>query len=525
MTRTLKLTGLSRRNFMKLSAAAGVTAAMPAFSGSARADDHETLKAAMIGFSVVNTLDPGKASLNSDFWVIQTMFNGLVKFDGDMLIQPDLAESWETPDPNTWVFNLRKGVKFHNGEEMTSEDVVFTFSRVRDEAFGSPQIGKFKPVTSVEADGKYKVIFKTEFPYVPMLAFLSNTRTSAQIVSKKAVMEMGDAAFAKSPVGTGAFKLVEWNPNQGLVFEAHKDYFEAGKPYVARVEMPLIPEETSGVTALLAGDIHVTSGAPFADVASLMENDTVHVARSAGMNYRYVPMNISKAPFDDVNFRRAISLATDRESIVKAVQFGEGAVGNGAIPPALAWARRSETRPMCEFNPEKAKAELNKSKYGAGTEAVWLTWGSGWWKRWTEIQVSLCNEILGTKFTVEVTEPGTAFQRYKAMDIQAAPTGWIALVEPHEYDYECFHSAGWRNFQHYKDDKVDALLEKARGEFDQTKRGDLYKQAEDIIVEACPVIFVMHSNAHNIWRKEVEGFVARPDQAYGSRFGNVKLKG
>ena len=107
-------------------------------------------------------------------------------------------------------------------------------------------------------------------------------------------------------------------------------------------------------------------------------------------------------------------------------------------------------------------------------------------------------------------------------DIDAEPTGWIALVEPHEYLFECFHSTGWRNFQGYKNDEVDKLLEQAKGEFDQTSRGDLYKVAEDMIVEDCPCVFVMHSNAHNLWRDNITGFPARPDQAYGSGFASVE---
>ncbi len=516
--------GLGRREFLKGTAAASVAAAgFPSFAQMAYAGHKgKTLNAGMIGFSVVNTLDPGKAALNSDFWVIQAMFNALVKFDGDMNIVPDLAESWSNPDPNTWIFNLRQGVKFHDGNELTAEDVVYTIERVQDPATGSPQSGKFKPVESITALDSHTVQFKTASPYVPLLTFLTNTRTSAQIISSKAHKAMGDDGFRLKPIGTGAFMLKEWIPNQKISFEGFDDYFESPMPYVGAVELLLIPEETSGMTALLAGDIDLTSGAPFGDVAKLMETPGIVVARQPGMNYRYCSFNLSRPPFNDPHLRRAISMATDREAIVRAVQFGEGAIGNGAVPPALAWARRSKQREATTFNPDRARAELAKSQYGAGTEAVFLTWGAGWWKRWTEIMVAQSNQILGTKFTIEVTEANTAFQRYKQQDIDAEPTGWIALVDPHEYLFECFHSTGWRNFQKYQNAEVDRLLVEAMGEFDKTARGDLYKAAEDLIVEDCPCVFVMHSNAHNLWRDDITGFVARPDQAYGSGFAAVQ---
>ena len=128
----------------------------------AAAPDGKTLRAAMTGFSAINTLDPGKAAVNPEFFVIWGMFNTLVKFDANMKVVGDLAESWTNPDPTTWVFKLRKGVKFHDGSEMTAEDVVFTFQRIADEKFGSPVRKKMAPVTAVTALDPYTVQIKTD---------------------------------------------------------------------------------------------------------------------------------------------------------------------------------------------------------------------------------------------------------------------------------------------------------------------------------------------------------------------------
>ena len=483
------------------------------------------LRAALLGFGVVNTLDPQKAALNSDFWVLTTMFNSLVKFDSNMKIVPDLAESWTSPDANTLVFKLRHGVKFHDGSEMTSEDVKFSLDRVRDENTKSPSRSKFLAVESVDAIDKYTVRVRTKEPFVPMLAFLSNMPNGSQIVSKKAVTSMGEEAFSRKPVGTGAFKLVDWKPGEKLIFAAHKEYFEKGLPYLDGVEIPLIPEEPSGITAILGGQIDLASTAPFADVPKLEKTPGITVAKSPGLNWRATYLNINKAPFDDVNFRRAVSMAFDRQAIVDAVLFGEGRPMWGCIPSAISWAYQSTPRPLCTFNPERAKAEFAKSKIKPGTEVNIITWGAGWWKRWTEIFCAQVNQTLGVKFTPEVLDPNVAFQRWTKMEIEAENAGWIGRIEADEYIGDCFHSKGARNFPKYNNPAVDKLIEDSRKEFDQAKRGELIKKAEDLIVEDCPVIFTLNNNAHNMWTSKVKGFQHLPSQSFGSQFPPVNLGG
>ncbi len=155
---------------------AGLSAAGLRNYAYAAAAPGQTLRAAITGFSVINTLDPGKAAVNPEFYVIWGVYNTLVKFTPDMKIVGDLAESWTNPDPTSWEFKLRRGVKFHDGSEMTAEDVVFTFQRLADPAFGSPVHKKMAPVTEVTALDPYTVRIKTDQPFAPLLTYLTNTR-------------------------------------------------------------------------------------------------------------------------------------------------------------------------------------------------------------------------------------------------------------------------------------------------------------------------------------------------------------
>lgn len=519
MSRRSQITAVNRRRFLQCGTIAGVAAMAPMFQPAFA--KCSTLRAGITGYHVINTLDPAKASLIPEFYVIWGLFNSLLKFNERMEIVPDAAESYRAKNDTTWEFKLRKGVKFHDGREMTAEDVKFTIDRVKSEALGSPHKSKFDVVTEVRVLDKRTVEIVTSKPFAPLLSYLTNARTGSQIVPKHVVEAIGPEAFATKPVGSGAFKLARFEPNASLTLTAHDDYFVAGQPTVQTVEMPLIPEETSGVTALLGGAIDLTSTAPFADIPELMTNKNVKVLKSPGLNTRFISLNTKVAPFDDVHLRRALSLAVDRKTMVDVVLFGEGTPANGVIPQALSWAHSSTPRDLLQFNSERARAELAKSKYGQGTEATVLTWGAGWWKRFAEVFVAQANQTLGLNFKVEVSEASTIYARKKKQDFQATVWGWLGLIDPDEYMYDILHTKGWRNFEQYSNSRVDALLEQARGGLDQAARGRLYQQAEDIVVEEAPLVFCFESNVHNLMRPSTKGFVQLPYSAYGGQFAAI----
>ena len=513
-------TGLRRRDFLGASAGALAATQLP-FSSSAFAQAGSTLRAGITGYNVINTLDPSKASLIPEFYVIWGLYNGLMKLDANTNPVPDLAESVKVVDSNTLEFKLRSGVKFHDGSELTSDDVKFTIERLLDEKFASPNRSKVLGVSAVEMPNPLTVRLVTKEAFAPLLTFLANARTGTQILSRKATTAAGDD-FGKKPIGTGAYSLKEWKPGERVVLSAHAGYF-GGAPKIGTIDMPLIAEESSGVTALLGGQIDLTSTAPFADIPNLEKNSAITVLKQAGLNCRMMSLNGRKAPFDDPAFRRACSMAFDRNAMVRAVLFGEGVVAHGLIPPSIGYAFGGTSRALCAFDPAKAKAELAKSKYPNGAEAEILAWGQGWWKRMAEVFVAQCNQTLGTKFTVQVTEANTVFQRLKAGDYQGSVWGWLGLLDADEYMYDIVHSKGWRNFYGYANPKVDTLLEQARRELDQGKRGALYKEAETAMIEDMPIIPLCVSNVHNLMTKKVQGFKQLPYSNWGDQFAQMSI--
>jgi peptide/nickel transport system substrate-binding protein len=511
---------LDRRTLLA-GAAASTTLSLAPWPGIALAQGAKTLRAGITGYNVINTLDPGKATLIPEFYLIWGIFNGLVKFDEKMNVVPDLAESFAVSEGGALEIKLRQGVKFHDGSTMTADDVKFTLERVLDEKFASPNRSKVSAIDKIEIINPTTLRIVTKEPFAPLLTFLANARTGTQILSRAAVKAAGDD-FGKKPVGTGGYMLKDWRPGERVTLSAFSGYF-GGAPKIGTVDLPLIAEESSGVTALLGGQIDLTSTAPFADIPNLVKNPDITVLKQAGLNTRYIQLNHRKPPFDDPAFRRAVSMAFDRNAMVKAVLFGEGVATAGLIPPSLGYAHHGTQHPLCTFDAAKAKAELAKSKYPNGAEAVVLTWGQSWWKRIGEVLIAMVNQTLGTKLTLEVTEANTVFTRLKAGDFQASVWGWLGFIDADEYTYDIFHTKGWRNFAGYSNPKLDALLEQGRREINTAKRGEIYKKAELMMLEDMPVLPCFCSNIHNLMTKKVQGFTQLPYSNYADQFAKMDI--
>lgn len=509
---------ITRRNALQLFAG---SAALPFMKVGAAAAADQALTAAVTGYTVVNTFDPGQATQISENYIIWGVFNSLLKFNAKMEIVPDLAENFKVVDPTTLEFKLRRNVKFHDGNEMTADDVKFTLERLMDEKFASPNRAKLASIEAVNIIDPYTVSIVTKTPFAPLLAYLTNTRTGTQIVSRKAVEALG-ADFAAKPVGTGAYKIKEWQSGIGAELEAFDDYF-GGAPKVKRISVPLIAEDASGMTALLAGQVHLTATVPFADVASLEQRNDVTVYKQSGMNTRYVSLNTRKAPFDDPAFRRALSMAFDRDAIVKAVVFGEGVPTAGLLPPTLTAPGTQELPALATYDPERARAELAKSKYGVGTEGTVLILGN-WMRRIGELFVAQVNQTLGLKLKPEVMDGNALFARLRSGDFDAALWGWTGLIDQDEYLGDILGKDASRNYQGYHNEQFQSLIEKGRTELDFAKRQEIYQQAEAVMLEDMPVIPCFCSNIQNLSVKNLEGFEQFPYGNYGDQFANLELR-
>ncbi|TBR24911.1 MAG: ABC transporter substrate-binding protein, partial [Reyranella sp.] len=305
---------LGRRRLLQ-GAAATAAAGLPAVARSA---DGGHIKLAWIDF--VDTLDPHFTSYLGAIKIHNNIYNGLLKveYDGEKVsFVPDLAESWTLLDDKTHLFKLRKGVKFHDGEICDAEAVKWSVERVWRGTPKSPHAWKYDYLESVEVVDPLtvKLNFKNPYAFLPV-ALTGSTGRAGTIVPRNAVEKYGKD-FGRNPVGTGPFKFVSWKENDSIVLEKNPDYFEPGLPKLERATYLIMKEASSAVAAMLAGRVDAMGNSPLQFISQLKANPNLTVYSDIEGNYSLMAMNCRRAPFDDMNVRRAVGFAIDREALIK----------------------------------------------------------------------------------------------------------------------------------------------------------------------------------------------------------------
>ena len=313
-----------------------------------------------------NSLEPGKSFTIAMYRVSYNIFNNLIEYDfkGDKGLMPALAESWKQIDEKTMEVKLRKGIKFHNGDELTSEDVAFTFSDERlmgeKPAVGSTRGAAYWTLfKNVEIIDKYTVRFHTKEADAVMANRL--TIPVFQIINKRAYREAKNfEEWSFSPIGTGPYKVKTYIPSDQLVLEAHNDYWN-GKPAADALIFKVVPEVSARIAGLLAGDYQVVSDVGTDLIKTVEADKNFMVAGGPSASYLGIYFNLHK-PYMDVYLRQAMSLAIDRELLNKTLFSGRTRVPNGVQEPGYGQMFVKD-HPYPKYDPNNAKELLKKSKY------------------------------------------------------------------------------------------------------------------------------------------------------------------
>src|SRR5437667_3199166 len=351
--------GLTRRQVLKV---AGVTL------GAMSAGRQAWAQAPKPGGSFVSAqtteatgLDPQLVPALSRSRRSPMMYSQLVRFDGDMNPVPELAESWQiSPDSLTWTFKLRQGVKFHDGQELTSADVKFTFDRLFEK---SPGKSDFIAVDKVEPSGKYAVKFVTKEPFASLLAALGGFW--GFIINEAGIKKYGD--LNKAALGTGPFMLEDWKVEQQMVLKRHPNFFRKGLPYVDTLTVRIIPDEANIVAALRTGQIHHAFLEDNKDYNLLKDEKGLTGYRSSRLGYDFLNINASRGPLKDVRVRQAISWAVDRAQVMRVAAAGFGRLTAPATAPMKQWQLPEEQwMRYYKPDPDKAKKLMAKEAQAAG---------------------------------------------------------------------------------------------------------------------------------------------------------------
>lgn len=449
----------------------------------------------------VTSLDPHQGKETPAVQVNTQIFDTLVTVDPETNeVVPQIAESWEQTDDQTYVFKIREGIKFHDGSDLTAEDVKFSLDRARNSAAVSYIVNFIEEVT---VDDDHTVTVKTTAPYAPTLR---NLAIPFAAIVPKAVVEADENAFIQNPVGSGPYKFVEWNHGDHVTLKAFDDYY-AGKPETENLIMKVIPETSQRTIALETGEVDLAYDLAVNDIPKVNSDDKLTVYEIPSLTCWYVSMNMNKKPFDNPKVREAMFMAIDRQTIIDTINAGSGQTADAIIAPAVFGYYSTGVK---EYNPTKAKELLAEAGYPNGFSTTL-------WVNDNQSRIEMCQAMqamlleVGVQCNLEVLEFGSFISRTTAGDHDLAYFGWTTSSGDADYSYYSLeHStqqgaAGNRSF--LADPDVDKLIEEARSNTNEEERKELYKELAIKLDEINNNIPVYYSSINVGANKKVEGFV------------------
>lgn len=469
-----------------------------------------------------STLIPVLASDNASHSVAGQIYNGLVKYDKNLKITGDLAESYTiSPDGLTITFKLRRGVKWHDGAPFTSRDVIYTYRVVIDPKTPTAYSEDFKQVASLEALDSHTVTARYSRPYAPALSSWAMSVLPAHLLEGKDITK---SPLARKPVGTGPFRFSEWVSGQKIVLVANPDYFE-GRPYLDRYIYRVIPDMSTMYMELKAGAIDMMGLTPVQyarQTGSPLFRAGFNKYRYPSNGYLYMGYNLRHPVFSDKRVRQAISCAIDRDELIQGVLFGMGQKSNGPIVPGR-WANNSALEGM-PFDPALSARLL--------AEAGWRPAGNGIMHkdgkplRFTILtnhgnqQRLLTAQIvqqrlrhIGIDVRIRVVEWAAFLKEFiDKGNFEVVMLAWLTGQDPDMYDI--WHSTktkpGELNFIGYKNSEVDRLLEEGRGTFDIEKRKKAYFRIQEILSEEQPYTFLYVPDSLPVVSSRIRGIEPAP---------------
>ncbi len=471
--------GTTRRNFLRQSSALGLTLATGSLITAsvrpawAQGKPGGTLIAAFsadpAGF------DPQRGPSGMSHVVIEQVYSTLMALDPDAKPYPELAESFEvSEDGLTYTFKLRQGVLFHNGDELTAEDVKFSFDRLRAPDSGYSYTAQVEDIASVDVVDPHTVQFKLKKRVGPFLIYMAFPGSS--IVPKK-VVESGHDLNAH-PIGSGPFKFVSYQPRSAIKFERNEKYFEVGKPYFDAMEYRIIADITALTNAVMSGEVNFSNEIPPKDWAQITANPELAGVTLEGSRYNWLLPNNAKVPLDNPKVRQAVAVALDREALVQGAFFGLATPILGGVVPQWNWGYADIQYFKPKGDPEKAKQLLAEAGFPDGFETT-MTIASSFPAQMAMAPIIQANlAAVGIKAKIGTMEiPRYWDEVWSTSNFDITTMYWLSpLADPDDFltnNYKCGMAI---NVQKYCSTKMDDLLEKAKIAPTQDERKAAYHE-------------------------------------------------
>lgn len=427
------------------------------------------------------------------------IYEGLLRYDAKLQPMPSLAKSWEiSPDGITYTFHLQDGVKWHDGQPMTSADVLFTINDFLMKTQPRHRNTMVR-VAAVSAPDAATIVFTLKGPFEPFIRSLS---FATMPIVPKHIYEGTDYAANpanQAPIGTGPFKFAEWKKGSYIKLEKNKDYYVPGKPYLDELLYQIIPDGASRAVAFETGNVDIVPGGSLEnfDIARLAQLPNA-CRTDAGQEYNaplsLLWMNNRTKPMDNPEFRQAINYALDREFAKDVIWNGYGKLATGPFSTLLPFY--SPQQPQYPFDPEKAKKLLKESGYdGKPLRLMPVPYGETW-QRWAEAVKQNLSEV-GIPVEIETSDVASVNQRLSNWDFDLAFSFVYQYGDPaiggdrHYRTSQIAKGNPFNNIAGYSNPEVDKLFDEAAVAYPAEKRQALYDKAQAKIQEDAPVAWLL----------------------------------
>ena len=472
--------------------------------------------------------DPEAVLNNTSGFIMSAVYDSLVRYKpGTVDVAPGLAESWDiSSDGLTYTFHLRHGVTFSDGTPFNAQTYVKSLDRLFDKTDPAyiyntgpveSYIGfTYDAVASYKALDDYTVQFTLKHPFAPFLTSLAMVWNG--VVSPDAALKYGKD-FRNNPVGTGPFVFKEWVHNDHITLDANPNYW-GGKPKVDRVIFKVIPDAQTALLQMKQGQVQILADVSSQVIPAIKSDANLRLVTQPGLTVNGIALPTDTKPFDDPRVRQALNYAIDRDAINKSL-YNDLAVSMTSPLPKAQWGYTPDLQPYT-YNPDKAKQLLAAAGYPNGFKAELLAYNSarGYNPAGAQMAVAIQSYLkkIGVDVSIQQMEFGSFLSKVRSGDYHGmAMTGWSGdNGDPDNFLYELFDSETIPvgDTSHYNNAQVDSLLSQAQKETDHAKRVALYQQAQQIIWQDAPWLFLNNTLQVRATTSNVTGFVLNPTQMF-----------
>ncbi len=423
-----------------------------------------------------SSLDPHLQWNPDSYYVYRNIFDNLLTRSNAGEIVPQIATSWTQLSETELELTIREGVTFHDGSSLTPEDVVFSVKRITDPEFGSPQLGQFNQITDAKVVDGNKVVLTTAGAYPALMAQL----VKLSIVPQKVVEAMGKDAFNAAPVGSGPYKFNDWSRGVAVSLTRNDAYWGDAGPF-DNATFRAVPDAATRVADLLAGTADLVVSIDADAGAQLSSNADVKLLSAPTERVGYMGLNLDKAPFNDLDMRKAASLAIDRLGITEGLlQAGEVPVSQMATPAHFGY---SADLPLFDFDPEKAK-QLTSAKADLAATPIELATAPVFDQRIVQAVQQMLNDV-GFNVSISMTDMPTYLGIVRSEPSENSELSFgrwsCACQDADGIIYPTLHSdSAWSRVNL---PEIDALLEEARVSLDPAVRQAAYDKVNEMVRE------------------------------------------